>query len=169
MAPFLFRNYEVPADHALPRTTASSVLQAGSASGAAKPYLLPVVVGDRTLLDGGFYANPTVVALVHEAAVAFPGRPIELVLSLGTGHFPLKPMKDPCGRLGQDDGRPRGKQRGHCETRAATASRHVSLHNLPGSMSRWQKRVPRRCKPWSERSLPESREKSGTRCWQGCG
>ena len=54
-------------------------------SAAAPTFFKPVQMGGATFADGGVVAsNPTGVA-VHEAKVLFPGVPIELVVSIGTG------------------------------------------------------------------------------------
>ena len=68
-----------------------SMLEAVSAS-AAVPLLLPEVrMGEELLRDGGLVANnPTAIAL-DEAEALFPGREIELVVSLGTGHCAKAP------------------------------------------------------------------------------
>jgi calcium-independent phospholipase A2-gamma len=45
----------------------------------------PVVMGGEVYCDGGIVAsNPAAVA-IHEARTLFPGIPIEMVVSIGTG------------------------------------------------------------------------------------
>jgi Patatin-like phospholipase len=55
------------------------------ASTAAPTVFKPVMMGGEMYCDGGIVAsNPTAVA-IHEARAVFPGIPIELVVSVGTG------------------------------------------------------------------------------------
>jgi predicted acylesterase/phospholipase RssA len=57
------------------------------ASTAAPTVFKPVMMGGEMYCDGGIVAsNPTAVA-IHEAKTLFPGIPIELVVSVGTGAF----------------------------------------------------------------------------------
>jgi predicted acylesterase/phospholipase RssA len=57
------------------------------ASTAAPTVFKPVMMGGEMYCDGGIVAsNPTAVA-IHEAKTLFPGIPIELVVSVGTGGF----------------------------------------------------------------------------------
>lgn len=71
--------------------------EAARATSAAPSYFAPfkhrknfnkvgfLRAGEHVLVDGGIYANnPTKVAL-QEAEAIWPGRPVSLVLSLGTG------------------------------------------------------------------------------------
>lgn len=57
------------------------------ASTAAPTVFKPVMMGGEIYADGGIVSsNPTAVA-IHEARTIFPGIPIELVVSIGTGAF----------------------------------------------------------------------------------
>lgn len=57
------------------------------ASTAAPTVFKPVMMGGEMYCDGGIVAsNPTAVA-IHEARTLFPGIPIEMVVSFGTGAF----------------------------------------------------------------------------------
>jgi len=57
------------------------------ASTAAPTFFKPLLSFDELYVDGGIVAsNPTAVA-VHEARTVFPGVPLELVVSIGTGCF----------------------------------------------------------------------------------
>jgi calcium-independent phospholipase A2-gamma len=64
------------------------------ASSAAPPYFEECKVGNETFVDGGLVINnPTAVA-IYEARLMWPDRPIDLVLSLGTGKPPRTEVKD---------------------------------------------------------------------------
>lgn len=55
------------------------------ASTAAPTVFKPVLMGEELYCDGGIVAcNPTGVA-IHEARTIFPGIPIEMIVSCGTG------------------------------------------------------------------------------------
>jgi predicted acylesterase/phospholipase RssA len=57
------------------------------ATTAAPTFFKPLLSFDELYVDGGIVAsNPTAVAL-HEARSVFPGVPLELVVSVGTGKF----------------------------------------------------------------------------------
>ena len=57
------------------------------ATTAAPTFFKPLLSFDELYVDGGIVAsNPTAVA-VHEARAVFPGVPLELVVSIGTGKF----------------------------------------------------------------------------------
>ncbi|VEU34533.1 unnamed protein product [Pseudo-nitzschia multistriata] len=57
------------------------------ASTAAPTVFKPVLMGGEMYCDGGIVAsNPSAIA-IHEARTVFPGVPIELVVSIGTGGF----------------------------------------------------------------------------------
>lgn len=57
------------------------------ATTAAPTFFKPLLSFDELYVDGGIVAsNPTAVA-VHEARTVFPGVPLELVVSIGTGKF----------------------------------------------------------------------------------
>lgn len=55
------------------------------ATTAAPTFFKPLLSFDELYVDGGIVAsNPTAVA-VHEARTVYPGVPLELVVSVGTG------------------------------------------------------------------------------------
>jgi len=57
------------------------------ATTAAPTFFKPLLSFDELYVDGGIVAsNPSAVA-VHEARAAYPGVPLELVVSVGTGAF----------------------------------------------------------------------------------
>jgi len=69
------------------------------ATTAAPTFFKPLLSFDELYVDGGIVAsNPSAVA-VHEARAAFPGVPLDLVVSVGTGVF--KEVKVP-PRVGWD-------------------------------------------------------------------
>ena len=78
----IFSNY--PRDGS-PQSNDCELWEAGRATGAAPTFLDPMVIRDRTYVDGGIKANnPTEVAL-QEAQRQFPGRKIGTIVSLGCG------------------------------------------------------------------------------------
>lgn len=64
-----------------------SVLDAASASAAVPKLLEDVVIGGVLYRDGGIVANNPAMLAMDEAEALFPGRQVELLVSLGTGSF----------------------------------------------------------------------------------
>lgn len=96
LEPRIIRNYNLP-----PGVTSKYIGDANwpgwlgvRASSAAPPYFEECKVSNETFVDGGLVINnPTAVA-IHEAKLLWPDRPIDLVLSLGTGKPPRTEVKD---------------------------------------------------------------------------
>ncbi|KAG5181100.1 calcium-independent phospholipase-like protein A2-gamma, C terminal part [Tribonema minus] len=86
---WLWRNYNYPTGHA-GRYSGSyrhTVRESLRATTAAPTFFSPLLINGTLYSDGALMANnPTAVAL-HEAKHIYPGVPVELVVSLGTGCF----------------------------------------------------------------------------------
>ena len=94
--PFVFRNYELPADALLTRqkmgyhkgSSKHAVWQAVRASSAAIYYLDDFSCGGQKFQDGAVVANnPSIIAL-QEARALWPDNPIDVFVSVGTGSTP---------------------------------------------------------------------------------
>jgi predicted patatin/cPLA2 family phospholipase len=82
--PVLFRSYENKNSHVTGHSKISAP-QALRASCAAPTYFSPLVLEEHNYMDGGFiYNNPTELA-IFEAHALWPDRPIECIVSIGTG------------------------------------------------------------------------------------
>ncbi|OQV22777.1 hypothetical protein BV898_03214 [Hypsibius exemplaris] len=96
----IIRNYEIPKDAVTPKNVVSTIFipVAGAArmTTAAPYYFTPVRQdGDFVYQDGGLQENSPAHQARREAALIFPGRPIDVVVSLGTG-------RQPKGKTGDD-------------------------------------------------------------------
>jgi len=93
--PFLFRSYQLsPA--ATERTLLAGscdmpVYQAARATSSAPTYYEPELINGQRYVDGGISANNPVLVALAEAAVLWPSRPVECLVSLGTGVPTLRP------------------------------------------------------------------------------
>lgn len=72
-------------------TSNCSVREAVRATTAAPTFYTPAIIGGMQYVDGAVLAaNPACIALA-EAAAIWPGRDVELFLSLGTGERHVRP------------------------------------------------------------------------------
>jgi len=80
----LIRNYDNPRSPfpSLPDVTIPDALRITS---AAPTYFAPVILGDKTFLDGGMITNNPTELAIFESHNKWPDRFIELILSVGTG------------------------------------------------------------------------------------
>ena len=95
--PFLFRSYQLSAE-AEQRTLLKGscdmpVYQAARATSSAPTYYEPEEINGNRYVDGGISANNPVLVALAEAATLWPSRPVECVVSLGTGVPTLRPGK----------------------------------------------------------------------------
>lgn len=95
--PYIFRNYELSPDAFAKSeflgTSKCKVWEAVRATTAAPTYHSPAQIGSQKFVDGAVCANNPVCVALSEAALLWPGVPVELVVSLGTGLPTLKPLK----------------------------------------------------------------------------
>jgi len=93
ISPFIIANYPRPADAFVSRGTRDDpthwpLVKAIQATTAAPSFFGPVKFEGKSYVDGAVCANnPTALAIV-EAAALWPGRPIEVIVSLGVGGNP---------------------------------------------------------------------------------
>ena len=68
-------------------TSHAYLWEAARATSSAPTFYKPLAFGGRALVDGAILCNnPTLVALA-EAALLWPGAPVEVLVSLGTGRL----------------------------------------------------------------------------------
>ena len=98
--PYLFRSYELSRsaqERSLIRGSSDANLWAGvRASTSAPTYYEPEEIDGVRYVDGGVTANNPSLLAVAEAHALWPGKPIDLVVSIGTG----EPVKRKTGPLG---------------------------------------------------------------------
>ena len=104
--PYVFRSYQLPPGmkESFPGRSSSTWLEAMRASSAA-PYFFDEFVSDgERLQDGAIVTNNPAVVAVHEAQRLWPGRAMELMVSVGTGKGPpvrreVKPSSSGIGMM----------------------------------------------------------------------
>jgi len=87
--PMIWRNYNYPPDQVAryPGQFRINTVTAVRATSAAPTFFTPVSLGSGLYCDGALVANnPTAIA-VQEAKSLYPGIPLELVVSVGTGNY----------------------------------------------------------------------------------
>jgi len=87
--PMIWRNYNYPPDQLAryPGQFRINTVTAVRATSAAPTFFTPVSLGSGLYCDGALVANnPTAIA-VQEAKSLYPGIPLELVVSVGTGNY----------------------------------------------------------------------------------
>jgi predicted acylesterase/phospholipase RssA len=87
--PFLIRSQRLAAEEAgrfaAPYTTDCALKDALAAVTAAPTYYPSFNLGGRTIVDGAVHSNNPVMYAIAEAATVFPGRGIDMLVSVGTG------------------------------------------------------------------------------------
>ena len=87
--PMIWRNYNYPPDQVAryPGQFRINTVTAVRATTAAPTFFTPVSLGSGLYCDGALVANnPTAIA-VQEAKSLYPGVPLEMVVSVGTGNY----------------------------------------------------------------------------------
>jgi len=98
LVPYLFRNYNFP-PNAKPRNMGECEIptwKAVRASAAAPGYFEHVEKDGKIFRDGAMIANNPSGLALNEALNLWNRRPIELLLSIGTGRTPSTPLLNPC-------------------------------------------------------------------------
>ena len=87
--PFLFRSFELTSEAFAASeflgTAAVFTHEAVRATTSAPTYYAPAVIGGQRFVDGAIVANNPVLIALSEAAILWPGAPVDVVVSLGTG------------------------------------------------------------------------------------
>jgi hypothetical protein len=94
--PYLFRSYELTPDAfaASEFMGTANVLthEAARATTSAPTFYAPAVIGGQRMVDGAILANNPILVGLSEAALLWPGAPIDCVVSVGTGTNQPKPF-----------------------------------------------------------------------------
>ena len=90
VTPFVFRNYQLPpgVSSCYPGSCRHTWLEAMRASAAAPYYFEELACRGERFQDGGLVANNPAIIAVHEALRLWPGRKLDLLVSVGTGRAP---------------------------------------------------------------------------------
>jgi calcium-independent phospholipase A2-gamma len=99
--PYLFRSYELTAEAFAESeflgTANVFTHEAARATTAAPTIYSPAVIGGARLVDGAILANNPVLAALSEAALLWPGAPIDVLASVGTGTQMPRPFPATAG------------------------------------------------------------------------
>jgi len=99
LQPYLFRSYELSpeafAASELLGTANVYTFEAARATTSAPTYYAPVMIGGARLADGAILANNPAMCALAEAALLWPGYPIDAVVSVGTGTNQPRPFPSP--------------------------------------------------------------------------